>query len=502
MILKKILGKTVEAAKKSAQQIYGDDFVVWGSSLPDDTAEAGITVAIDEKKSNKADSLPKKRKQSGAESGKQGISHKYLNRMNGAGKHKNIVSPNLMALRQYAEKQKFPVNGNTGNNRQSDVQHYSRASIRTTGKITEPDETTKKESVHSRNGDKETAFERSDPHFGMRNRHDLKEKETRPAGDSNGLLSQFDQSSPKIKYTSPSPAPSSSRREQREITALHKRFDKLEALLDSALISSNINYVSHPAFQQLVHTGISTSVVAGWFSKIVREGTDPYDQTELFMSKLSAIIRNAIVSSAPEEIKKYLLFTGPSGSGKTEMIMKLIMHPEFLQGKKTCVVALLRRDEQSQHYFTILEPFCKKHDIAYFPVKSGDEVTALQRQWEDFDHILIDTPSISMQQEHSFRQYWKIRQVFASLTPLEVHYVVNASLNRFYFKNSSTTHHPLHPDYVAITHLDEVSQWGPLIPFLEEMGCSARYISSGDSIPDSLSEFNPTWFAQNVLQNR
>jgi flagellar biosynthesis GTPase FlhF len=62
--------------------------------------------------------------------------------------------------------------------------------------------------------------------------------------------------------------------------------------------------------------------------------------------------------------------------------------------------------------------------------------------------------------------------------------------------------HPLHPDYVAITHLDEAKKWGPLIPFFADMGCGARYISSGRTIPDSLSKFEPASFAQQVLQNR
>ena len=200
-------------------------------------------------------------------------------------------------------------------------------------------------------------------------------------------------------------------------------------------------------------------------------------------------------------MQKYLLFTGPSGSGKTHLIMKLILHPDFMAGKKVAVVSLLPQGEKSEYYYTVLEPFCSDREIPYFKVKTNIEVTRLQEQWKDFDHVLIDTPSISTEQENSFRNYWKMRQVLASLTPLEVHYVVNASLNRYYFQNSSATHHPLQPDFVAITHLDEVSQWGPIIPFLKEMGCCARFISEGDSVPNSLNEFNPTWFAQKVLQD-
>ena len=54
----------------------------------------------------------------------------------------------------------------------------------------------------------------------------------------------------------------------------------------------------------------------------------------------------------------------------------------------------------------------------------------------------------------------------------------------------------MQPDYISITHLDEVAQWGPLIPFMKEMNCAARYISSGNALPTSLNEFSPQWFAK------
>lgn len=509
MILKKFLGKTIEAAKKSALQMYGDDFVVLDSNTSDNNKKAGITVAVDRKQNQ--NSNRQQRSSETAERNRNGVSFKRSN--GSAGEKKNQVSHNLLALRKYAEQQpaessdngqdksiQFPKNKKSSTNGTSftplhkngeeEANHngeqvYSRASIQNGAK---KNGTATNGRRHSNNGTAGTET------------HQTENNEEFPETD---LLSRFDQAAPKIKETK-KPSTSSSaetRREQREITALHKRFDKLEALLDSALISSNLDYASHPAFQQLVHTGINTSVVAGWFSEIIREGIDPYDQTQMFMSKLSGLIRDALGTEPASETQKYLMFTGPSGSGKTRLVMKLLLHPDFMQNKHVAVVSLLPQAEQNPFYYTTLEPFCTDHDIPWFEVRSGMEVTQLQERWEKFDHVLIDTPSISTQQDNSFRQYWKIRQVFASLAPLEVHYVVNASLNRFYFQNSSAAHHPLQPDYVAVTHLDEVSQWGPIIPFLKEMGCSARYISTGNAIPDSLQTFNPTWFAQNVLQN-
>jgi flagellar biosynthesis GTPase FlhF len=386
------------------------------------------------------------------------------------------------------QKTAFSPNGNGQSNGQKNQSLYSRASARanTSFQPSGKQENTRQPKAPQPQPDAEPRQKAADT--------------KQPKADKPDLLSRFDSAGPKINRTSTVPT-SSPRREQREINALHKRFDKLEALLDSSLISSNLDYASHPAFQQLVQTGISTSVVAGWFSSIIKEGVDPYDQTEMFMSHLSGLIRDAIRCETDREIQKYLLFTGPAGAGKTQLIMKLTQHPGFMKQKNVAVVSILPQSAATSPYYTILRPFCEDHNIPFYTIKTGVDVAEMQEEWEAFDHVLIDSPSISTQQDTSFRQYWKIRQILASLKPLEVHYVVNASLNKFYFKESTAINHPLQPDYIAITHLDEVSQWGPVIPFMKEMGCPARFVSNGDRLPDSLHNFDPAWFAQNVLKN-
>lgn len=544
-MLKKFIGKTIDAAKKSAKQMYGDDFVVIDSSTNEETNEAGITVMANSPKHQ----TEKKEAGNGTafrQSGNNGVMFERSG--NKPDRPGNGTSPNLEALRRFAKNQftdefesaatekksstgngtAFRPQGEESSNGIARGSLYSRASIRygsdsssASKSSEEPGEEFKKPksttngTVFRPKGDQDDLIDRSINGHGIKSlesedlskpaakKEELPKTEPEAVSEESdegaSLLSRFDQSRPKIRD---SVRPStSSRREQREITALHKRFDKLEALLDSAFISTNLDYASHPAFQQLVQTGISTSVIAGWFSEIIGEGIDPFDQSDLFMSKLSGIIRKALSRPASGEPQKYMLFTGPSGSGKTSLIMKLLKHSEFLSGCRVAVVSLKPKGEKGDFYYTIMEPFCHDHGIDHFTVSSGVEITQLYDQWEEYDHILIDTPAISTEKENSFREYWKIRQLLAPLTPLEVHYVVNASMNKFYFQNSSAANHPLQPDYVAVTHLDEVSQWGPIIPFLKDMGCAAKYISAGQSISGSLDEFDPAWFARKVLQD-
>ncbi|MGN8226771.1 hypothetical protein [Gracilimonas sp. BCB1] len=505
MILKNIFGKTIEAAKKSAQQMYGDDFLVIESFEGDGAdGKARITIFSDGKKEGQTNdkqnghttpSVPAKPKQEPEQgvmferSGETSVPPKN-GHTNGQPRKDTLGS-----LRKFAEQQM----GAELNGHQNGTATLEEAN--------EPRQEKNSELLYSRSfirpvkpaPEKKKENKIEEPVSQPEDSKDEPKKANAPKAKNNGFITHFKPSKPQANKAPEVQEVVSARHNEREIKALHKRFDKLEALLDSALISANLDYASHPAFQQLVHTGINTSVIAGWFSDIIKEGIDPYDQGELFMSKLAAIIRNALGKPSEEKAQKFMLFAGPSGAGKTQLIMKLTQHPDFMIDKKLAVVSVYPQSKNSEPYYTILEPFCAEREIPYFKVQSGLDVSKIVEELGEFDHVFIDTPSLSTEQDNSFREFWKIKQLLSPLAPLEVHYVVNAALNRFYFQNSSATHHPLQPDYVAITHLDEVTQWGPVIPFLQKMGCSARYISSGNKL-NNLNEFNPQWFAQKVLQ--
>jgi flagellar biosynthesis GTPase FlhF len=485
MILKNIFGKTIEAAKKTALQMYGDDFLILESSEGDGAEkQAKITIFKDNAKAGintKSRIVATPQKQEESDEGVQFV------RSQSAG------GSRLDSLRKYAASQMMTERD------PSPVGVLEKLSENEGNFV--PSETEKTAG---------TMYDRRVVARPLRKKirtperaNDLISNKENDQQEESKFITHFKRSQIEQEVSESGTIPTRSatpREEQREIKALHKRFDKLEALLDSALMSANLDYASHPAFQQLVQTGINTSTVAGWFSDIIKEGIDPFEHNDVFMTRLGGIIRDSLGESPSEEAQKFMLFAGPSGSGKTNLIMKLCLHHELFEDKNIAVVSV-QPQNNVQPYYSILEPFCADNDLPFYKVKNGKEVTQLMEEWESFDHILIDTPSLGLESDHSFREFWKIRQILTPLAPLEVHYVVNASSNRFYFRNSTAVHHPMQPDYVAITHLDEVSQWGPVIPFLKNMGCSARYMSMGQ-LPAQVSEFNPQWFAQKVIQDR
>jgi flagellar biosynthesis GTPase FlhF len=268
-------------------------------------------------------------------------------------------------------------------------------------------------------------------------------------------------------------------------------------MLAESLISANLDYASHPTFQQLLKAGVRGTTISGWFKEIMNVGVDPFENKETFLFEMGKIIRNAITIDEPRVAQPNMVFVGASGAGKTTMIMKLVEHPDFFAQKRVAIVSVIPRN--SHQKYSILEPFSRDHNLDYYQVKDGIDVSKLMKKLVEYDHVLFDTPSISLEKETAFREYWKIRQILASVMPLEVHFVVNASMEQFYFRETYAANHPLQPDYVAITHLDETQRWGHLIPFLKTLGCGVRYLSMGTQVPDDVHAFSPTWFAEQIL---
>lgn len=288
------------------------------------------------------------------------------------------------------------------------------------------------------------------------------------------------------------------RQHLRELEALHRRFDKIESALESSILSANLEYLAHPSFQQLVKVGVHPTVIAGWFSSILKEGVDPYKEGRLFMERLAGILRSTVSRTSDAPTRPFLLFTGPSGGGKTSLIQKWVLHPECTSGKSVAVVSLMK--SKSEPYYSVLDPFCRDREIPYYELYPGESLDPFLEEWRSYNHVLIDTPSLQIHQPESFRRFREQRQWLAECAPMEVHYVVNAASQSLYFRGEAEASHPVKPDYLDITHLDEVVKWGHLLPMLQNLEIPTRYVSRGTGIPDALLPYDPAWFTRQLLK--
>lgn len=495
MILKKFYGVNINEALRDAKEQLGDDVILLESVKPEEDRPASVTVMLDEK-------LNATSQQQQDKSGEENFQNTLYKRSDvrkqqaGGGTSDSDDSDVQVKEKEPEEAQKQKKESAREQTSPSNKQKSSETSDKesTTDRqkdeksnIQKPEAKLKPKKKQESSGEKSTKKDKDDlpepkgldvPPEGM-SRHDESLMDKRNSSGSNNGYSYRDASV------------------SREINALHRRFDQVESMLSEALISANLDYASHPAFQQLVNTGIRATTVAGWFKEILNKGIDPYEEHDSFMYELARVVRDALTITLPQAAQPNMVFVGASGAGKTSVIMKLATNDEFFGDKKVALVSVEPRNSEKK--YTVLEPFAEDEGIDYFTVRDGIDVTKLMPKLVNYDQVLFDTPSISLEKKTAFREYWKIRQILASVLPLEVHFVINATMENYYFREAYATNHPLQPDYVAITHLDETDRWGHLIPFLKTLGCSVRYMSQGANVPDDLNAFSPTWFAEKIL---
>ena len=489
MILKKFYGNTIREALKDAKEQLGEEVILLESVPPEEDRPASVTVMLDQDAEPEPEAAP---------SEDEGF--------------RNVLYKRSDVMKQ-ARRGEAPSKSSEPREEQESAQS---AELRSESKQPEPQPTLPSESEErTPEKPKEKSAKTKGP--------DLRRKKA--ARKPKVEFDEDDEPTPEDQLPEPkgmdAPSASMSRHKQslieipneppppnsffkgssvsREVSALHRRFDQVESMLSEALISANLDYASHEAFQQLLDTGIRTTTISGWFKQILNKGVDPYEDRESFMYELAKIVRDAITITLPNAVQPNLVFVGPSGSGKTSLIMKLAGNPDFFGEKKVALVSVEPRNAVKR--YTTLGLFAEEHQLDYFTARDGIDVSKLMPKLVHYDHVLFDTPSISLEKKTAFREYWKIRQILASVMPLEVHFVINATMENYYFREAYATNHPLQPDYVAITHLDETRRWGHLIPFLKTLGCSVRYMTQGAAVPDDIDAFSPTWFAESILSN-
>ncbi|MCC5926843.1 MAG: hypothetical protein JJU41_09825 [Bacteroidetes bacterium] len=301
---------------------------------------------------------------------------------------------------------------------------------------------------------------------------------------------------------------------RREIAALHKRFDRLESLLDNNLVAADIDLVAHPAFQQLTQSGIRPALVSRWFSGIIKKGVHPADQPERFLNELSLVVRNALEKQTDKPASPIQVFVGAAGAGKTNLVMLLALYARR-HGKNVAIVAV--QPPGDAPYYSVLELFCSSEEMSFIRSSSEQGILELQENMQDFDMVLVDTPSLPMSKDKAWRSVWSLRQqwsvpgvkgspngpVTQDIPPLpaEINYVANAATGASALNYLTSLHHTLEPDVVSFTHLDEITLWGSIIPFMDEMNAPCRYLSAGTDEENGIRPYDATEVARNILKD-
>lgn len=284
----------------------------------------------------------------------------------------------------------------------------------------------------------------------------------------------------------------------RDFDTLADRFERFENLISEQLLAVNVDFVSHPAFQQLLNNGVPYATVLSWFSELAAEGVDPYHRDGHFTRRLAQKVRETLDVVATEPPVKFMIFTGAAGAGKSSVIMKLALSSEFLGNASCALVSIVPRG--AKNYYPSLDNFASEHDFIHFRIEGQRQWHELQDQLGTFDHVLIEMPAneyyAATQSEFSSTMFIQaIRQSGA----VEVHHVMNAALNPQVLKSLSRKATTC--DYLDFTHLDTVPKRGQLLSLMDHSGCCVRYICLGLQVPADIQKFEPAQFARQLLSN-
>src|SRR5699024_6517923 len=198
-----------------------------------------------------------------------------------------------------------------------------------------------------------------------------------------------------------------------------------------------------------------------------------------------------------KEPAPFMIFTGLPGAGKSELIMKLARHSDFL-AKDTLALVTFYAD--GKNCYSPLEAFAAEHNIEHYTVENEQDIIILEELSKDFDHALIEITGLNLPKDVESVKIDRLCDALGYDT-VEVHHVINASLNDYFLSTDILKRTNFGADYLDITHLDMITQKGRLLPVMQNSNCKIRYISSAPRISGNVSKFDSRHFAKELLSN-
>jgi len=284
-----------------------------------------------------------------------------------------------------------------------------------------------------------------------------------------------------------------------QLERLHRRLTRLERQLGGALVGASHRWLGHPLAGELLRQGLQPSIVIRLFDRLVAQGFDPEQPDEQLRWALAREMRRQMAPTTPRPLQGPQVVIGPAGAGKTTLLLKLARHAGFFGRRSTAVLVLLPEDADSQPYLSPVELY-RRFGLPVQTVATPQEMTAALQRVQGFDQILIDTPSLPLQEAPARRLLLHLRQLLTPVLPLQVLFCLNATCNLEDIPPDWIRRLPLAPDALVLTHLDEVRRIGRLYDWLVALACPVACISRGTRVPDSLEAFSPAAFIEHLLR--
>lgn len=299
----------------------------------------------------------------------------------------------------------------------------------------------------------------------------------------------------------PTPNPSTERLEklfEAQLKMLHDRLDQMERRFSASLIGSSQMWVTHPLFSGLLDRGMHPATVTKLFESLAEKGYDIQTDPAKLQWVLAHELREQISVPVSRQTVGTQVFIGPSGAGKTSLILKLATHPNFFARRNTTIITILPEEDGSFPYQNPVDLY-RSYGVPVQSVRSEEEMAEAISRLNNFDQVLIDTPSLPLHEGRARRMLQRIRRLVDPLVPFEVQFVLNTTRALDGFQPEYLKRLPLAPNAVALTHLDETPGWGRIAEWLIKLKQPVQFISVGQTTED-LASFSPSWFVEKMME--
>lgn len=228
---------------------------------------------------------------------------------------------------------------------------------------------------------------------------------------------------------------------------------------------------------------------------------EPEGEEELTVAR--EVLRRGLAKNLPIAEERHskkkttvLAFVGPTGVGKTTTIAKLAARAHLSERRPVRLVTVdtyrIAGAEQLKVYGRILGVPCH---VAMTPV----ELSEIVSRAEPDELLFLDTPGRSPQNRS---QLLELRNLLDAVERDETYLLVSGTTRNADLWEVVRGFHPLHPNRLIFTKLDEATTFGNIVNFTYRQRMPLAYFTTGQTVPDDIESVSPEKLARLLLRGR
>ena len=258
-------------------------------------------------------------------------------------------------------------------------------------------------------------------------------------------------------------------------------------------------WAAHPLYGRLLEDGLRPKTATALFGDLTERGVDPREspRDELHWA-LAQVVCRRIQTDPLTDDTGVIALVGPSGAGKTSLALKLAVHDRMLARQDTAVLHLCPEAGRNASYQNPTALY-RRFGLPVRSVRTKADMAKALRCVGDFEQVLIDTPPLPMPLSEARPVLRRYRRLLRPLPRPAVHFVVDATRALGGIDEATFARLPLRPTAAAVTHLDEVHDWGQVAEWLIHVDLPVQIISEGPEVPDGARAFSLRWFVEDVM---